>query len=134
MTVTLRPSSNRTGGFPASGSPRVIHRIASTFRCPGRMIRHLKQTEFPSDNHPNESNSSQALFSKIALLNDDAIEPHPQSRTLRIEYVSAPGELLGLEIDPIDQVRGDLDGGSPSFGDRQSKLKARRRVKPHVGD
>ena len=24
-TVTLRPSSNRTGGFPASGFPRVIH-------------------------------------------------------------------------------------------------------------
>ncbi|MBI5383169.1 MAG: phosphoadenosine phosphosulfate reductase family protein, partial [Verrucomicrobia bacterium] len=25
MTVWLRPSSNRTGGFPASGSPRAIH-------------------------------------------------------------------------------------------------------------
>ena len=25
-----RPSSNRTGGFPASGFPKVIHRIAST--------------------------------------------------------------------------------------------------------
>jgi len=25
MTVSLRPSSNRTGGFPASGFPRVIH-------------------------------------------------------------------------------------------------------------
>ena len=25
MTVSLRPSSNRTGGFPASGFPRAIH-------------------------------------------------------------------------------------------------------------
>jgi hypothetical protein len=25
MTVPLRPSSNRTGGFPASGFPKVIH-------------------------------------------------------------------------------------------------------------
>ena len=25
MTVWLRPSSNRTGGFPASASPRAIH-------------------------------------------------------------------------------------------------------------
>jgi hypothetical protein len=32
MTVLLRPSSNRTGGFTASGFPRVIHRIASTPR------------------------------------------------------------------------------------------------------
>ena len=27
MTVSLRPSSNRTGGFPASGFPRVIHSL-----------------------------------------------------------------------------------------------------------
>ena len=25
MTVSLRPSSNRTGGFPASGFPKAIH-------------------------------------------------------------------------------------------------------------
>jgi len=25
MTGSLRPSSNRTGGFPASGFPRAIH-------------------------------------------------------------------------------------------------------------
>lgn len=25
VTVSLRPSSNRTGGFPASGFPKVIH-------------------------------------------------------------------------------------------------------------
>ena len=39
MTVLLRPASNRTGGFPASGFPRVLPR--SGLRPPSQRISRL---------------------------------------------------------------------------------------------
>jgi hypothetical protein len=39
-TISRRPSSNRTGGSPASGALRTIQHKALTSRFPGRLTRH----------------------------------------------------------------------------------------------
>ena len=69
MTVALRPSSNRTGGFPASGSPRAIPRIASTFRCPDSKTPTLgDRLDCPKELRCFTARSGLALFRKPVRL------------------------------------------------------------------